>query len=55
MELTSNGRARGHVAVQEFDETLDRREHAEEIGIWLPSVGVRLRILRGAVLRYKLP
>lgn len=41
-KLTGNSRTRKYVAVQEFDETLDRYEYAEEvIRIWLLDIAIR--------------
>ena len=54
-ELTSDGGTRKHVAVQEFDKTLDRYEHTKEvIRIWLLNVAIRVWILRSSFLRCKL-
>jgi len=54
-ELTGNGRARKYVAVQEFDETLDRYEHSKKvIRIWLLNVAIRVWILRSPLLCWEL-
>ena len=53
--LTGNGRTRKYVAVQEFDETLDRYKHTKEVvRIWFLKLAIRVRILRSPVLRYEL-
>jgi hypothetical protein len=50
-KLTADGRARKYVAVQEFDEALDRYKHAEEVvRVWLLNFAIHLWILRSSFL-----
>ena len=50
-KLTGDGRTRKYVAVQEFDEALDRYQHAKEvIGIRLLDIAIRVWILRSPFL-----
>lgn len=50
-ELTGNRRTRKYVAVQEFDETLDRYKHSKEVvRIRLLDIAIRVWVLRRSLL-----